>query len=139
MTPADVSILVIPQRGLTKGYQNQSLRSLSGSNYPIDHSAPNESREGIPLVDADGSVSINEPLVEMQDVCIRYGDKEVLGGWKQEIEGQTKKGLSWIVRRGERWGVFGPNGMYLVVLECIRLELMGTRIRKNNARLLNLL
>lgn len=63
------------------------------------------------LVDADVPVSTHEALVEMQGVCVRYGDEEVLGSWEQKVEGQLKKGLSWTVRRGERWGVFGPNGM----------------------------
>lgn len=130
---------MIPQRGLTKAYREQSILRLPGCNYQFRDSAPTESREGIPLVDVDGPVSINEPLVEMQDVCVRYGDKEVLGSWKQKIEGQTKKGLSWTVRRGERWGVFGPNGMCLVVHECTTLELTGNRIRKNDTRLLDLL
>ncbi len=76
-----------------------------------------DSREGIPLVDADVPASSNESLVEMQGVVVRYGDKEVLGSWEHESEGQTQKGLWWTIRRGERWGVFGPNGMCLVVHE----------------------
>lgn len=76
---------------------------------------PCESREGIPMVDADVPVSTNEVLLEMQDICVRYGDKEILGTWEQELEGQKRKGLSWTVRRGERWGVFGPNGKCLVL------------------------
>lgn len=84
-------------------------------------------------------MSNNEALVEMQGVCVRYGDKEVLGSWEQEINGQGKKGLSWSIRRGERWGVFGPNGTYLGAYEGTQLELIVTRIGKNNTRLPDLL
>ena len=66
------------------------------------------------MVDADVPTSTNEAIVEMEGVCVRYGDKEVLGSWEQEVGGQAKKGLSWTIRRGERWGVFGPNGMCFV-------------------------
>lgn len=108
---------MIPQRGLTKAYQNERIRNLPRANSSSHPSKPIESREGIPLVDADIHVSVNEALVEMQGVRVRYGDKEVLGSWQQEIGDRTEKGLSWTVRRGERWGVFGPNGMCLVVYE----------------------
>jgi molybdate transport system ATP-binding protein len=39
-----------------------------------------------------------EVLVQMRDVRVRYGDKTVLDG------------LSWTMRRGERWCIRGPNG-----------------------------
>ena len=51
-----------------------------------------------------------EPIVQMKDVIIKYGDKKVMGGWKQETNGEIRAGLDWTVRKGERWGVFGPNG-----------------------------
>ncbi|KAJ6790393.1 hypothetical protein PWT90_07774 [Aphanocladium album] len=56
------------------------------------------------------STSTAEPLVEMGGCKISYKDKVVLGNWSQEIDGMKKDGLVWTVRRGERWGVFGPNG-----------------------------
>jgi hypothetical protein len=52
-----------------------------------------------------------EPLIEMNGVKVQYGDKAVLGDWKEEYEGTERKGLWWTVSRGQRWGVFGPNGM----------------------------
>lgn len=58
---------------------------------------------------ADGDV-LKEPLVEMEGVNIRYGARQILGGWNQELNGEERDGLWWTVRRGERWGVFGPNG-----------------------------
>lgn len=39
-----------------------------------------------------------EALVEMEDVRIAYFGSEILSGF------------SWTIRRGERWGLFGPNG-----------------------------
>ena len=91
------------------------------------------------MVDAELPVSTYEVLVEMQDVCVKYSDKEILGSWKQELEGQTRNGLSWTVRRGERWGVFGPNGKCLALHEGTKHELTGTRIWKDDTHLFNLL
>lgn len=52
-----------------------------------------------------------EPVVQMQGVTVKYGNKTVLGDWCQEMPGrEDDKGLFWTVRRGERWGVFGANG-----------------------------
>lgn len=51
-----------------------------------------------------------EPIIEMEGVRVSYGEKTVLGGWDQTIEGKKKEGLYWEVRRGQRWGVFGLNG-----------------------------
>lgn len=56
------------------------------------------------------SNSTAKPLVEMDGCRISYKDKVVLGNWSQQIDGEAKQGLVWTVRRGERWGVFGPNG-----------------------------
>ncbi|KAJ9142865.1 p-loop containing nucleoside triphosphate hydrolase protein [Coniochaeta hoffmannii] len=53
---------------------------------------------------------VGEPLVEMEGCRVRYGDKIALGNWAEERDGEEKTGLYWTVRRGERWGVFGPNG-----------------------------
>jgi ABC-type molybdenum transport system ATPase subunit/photorepair protein PhrA len=51
-----------------------------------------------------------EALIEMSGVRVSYGSKTVLGNWKQDVNGSPAEGLWWTVRRGERWGVFGPNG-----------------------------
>ena len=51
-----------------------------------------------------------EPLVEMDGCQVHYGDKVVLGNWSQQTPKGKRDGLIWTVRRGERWGVFGPNG-----------------------------
>ena len=67
------------------------------------------SRDGYKLTDAK-LMDLGEPLVEMEGAHIKYGDKSILGNWKQEVNGSLKDGLWWTVRRGERWGIFGPNG-----------------------------
>ncbi|KAK2730277.1 ABC transporter domain containing protein [Colletotrichum kahawae] len=64
-----------------------------------------------PVVTEEGvSKEVGEPLVEMDGCQVRYGSKIALGNWSQDTEFGTKDGLIWTVRRGERWGVFGPNG-----------------------------
>lgn len=54
--------------------------------------------------------SLGEPLIEMNELQVLYGNKQVLGGWVQEVDGKRRPGLIWTVRRGQRWGIFGPNG-----------------------------
>lgn len=79
---------------------------------PASYISKDFSQEGLPLIDkvgSDGEV-LKEPLVEMESVNVRYGARQILGGWKQNVNGQEKDGLWWTIRRGERWGVFGPNG-----------------------------
>lgn len=90
--------------------RNELLRSdvSHASSYKLE----GFSQEGLPLIDkmgSDGEVS-KEPLVEMENVNIRYGARQILGGWKRSFNGQDRDGLWWTIRRGERWGVFGPNG-----------------------------
>lgn len=51
-----------------------------------------------------------EPIIEMDGVQVRYGDKTVLGGWKQKVNGELRDGLHWKVRRGQRWAIMGANG-----------------------------
>ncbi|KAK1141713.1 hypothetical protein N8T08_008811 [Aspergillus melleus] len=51
-----------------------------------------------------------EALIEMDGVRVQYGDKVVLGDWRQNVNKQVKDGLHWTVRRGQRWAVLGANG-----------------------------
>jgi len=53
-----------------------------------------------------------EPLIEMKGVNVKYDDKSVLGNWRQQVDGELRNGLWWNICRGQRWGVFGPNGNY---------------------------
>jgi ABC-type molybdenum transport system ATPase subunit/photorepair protein PhrA len=66
-------------------------------------------QEGSKGEESQGS-KLGEPLVEMSGVQVSYGNKTVLGNWQQEVNRETKKGLWWTIRRGQRWGIFGPNG-----------------------------
>ena len=75
----------------------------------IEAKGRNFSREGYEQTDTEDPV-YGEPLVEMDGVTVKYGNKEVLGNWTQIVDGQPKKGLWWQICRGQRWGVFGPNG-----------------------------
>lgn len=63
------------------------------------------------VVDSELFKGAGEPVVQMKNVVIKYGDKQIMGGWNQEIDGGIRAGLDWTVRKGERWGVFGPNGV----------------------------
>ena len=53
---------------------------------------------------------IGEPVVQMDGCQVQYRGKVALGNWRQEVDGERRDGLVWTVRRGERWGVVGPNG-----------------------------
>ncbi|KAJ4390681.1 hypothetical protein N0V93_004279 [Gnomoniopsis smithogilvyi] len=64
----------------------------------------------MPGLSEDKPKTLGEPLVEMDGCQVKYGDKVALGNWTENTDGKATKGLKWTVRRGERWGVFGPNG-----------------------------
>ncbi|CEJ57979.1 hypothetical protein PMG11_06651 [Penicillium brasilianum] len=51
-----------------------------------------------------------EALIELDGVRVQYGDKVVLGDWKQKVGDEIKDGLHWRVRRGQRWAILGANG-----------------------------
>lgn len=55
---------------------------------------------------------LGEPVIEMDGVVVKYGEKVVLGKGLQSDQGVVREdeGLFWHVHRGQRWGVFGPNG-----------------------------
>ncbi|KAK8129004.1 abc transporter protein [Apiospora sp. TS-2023a] len=70
-----------------------------------------EEAESTSFQENEPQKSLGEPLVEMDGCRVAYNGKVVLGNWKQQdADGQEKEGLVWTVRRGERWGIFGPNG-----------------------------
>jgi ABC-type molybdenum transport system ATPase subunit/photorepair protein PhrA len=71
--------------------------------------AVNES-SGLDVTEHGDARRIGEPVVEMDGCKVQYKGKVALGNWTQHINGKEKEGLVWTVRRGERWGIFGPNG-----------------------------
>ena len=66
------------------------------------------SRDGFPQ--SSHALPSGEPLVEMAGVKVSYGTKTVLGGWEQKVDDVEKSGLLWSLHRGQRCGIFGPNG-----------------------------
>ena len=66
------------------------------------------SRDGFPK--SSPALTAGESLVEMSGVKVSYGTKTVLGDWKQTVDGEEKPGLWWSLHRGQRCGIFGPNG-----------------------------
>jgi len=85
-----------------EGVEGQGLSEVLGESAVGDGAAP---RPG-----ADQPGELGEPLVEMNGCRVRYGEKVVLGNWTETKDGQVRDGLHWTVRKGQRWGVFGPNG-----------------------------
>lgn len=88
------------------------LKGFSKHAKEMEYKPSQFSRDGIPLIDKDASKAAHEsePLVEMENVQIKYREKQVLGGWTELVDGRAREGLWWTVKRGERWGIFGPNG-----------------------------
>jgi ABC-type molybdenum transport system ATPase subunit/photorepair protein PhrA len=89
----------------TRGQQERATGKLLKSTVSI------HSRDGF-TADPTPVPPPGESLIEMKGVNVKYNDKSVLGNWKQEVDGELKDGLWWNVCRGQRWGVFGPNGDY---------------------------
>ena len=74
-----------------------------------DHAASVQvSRDGFPR--DDPALPAGEALVEMRGVKVAYGDRVVLGDWKQSSESGEQDGLWWSLHRGQRCGIFGANG-----------------------------
>ncbi|KAI1168664.1 P-loop containing nucleoside triphosphate hydrolase protein [Nemania serpens] len=72
--------------------------------------AVNQDKTPVAKAGVDVPRNIGEPLVEMEGCQVQYRGQIALGNWKEQVNGREREGLTWTVRRGERWGVFGPNG-----------------------------
>lgn len=73
------------------------------------------SKSNIGVADPTALTQITQngkPVIEMEGVHVQYGEKVVLGNWKQIVRGKkgAKSGLWWRVRQGQRWAVLGANG-----------------------------
>lgn len=106
MGNATASIHLTPEVAF-KSTGHQEQHKFAGSSVTENHDYL--SRDGYELQDVEVQ-KIGEALVEMEGARVAYGDKAVLGNWTQEVNGVEKEGVWWTVRRGERWGIFGPNG-----------------------------
>lgn len=72
---------------------SEALRRFHAFHYTLPAILPeiDTARSAPPLVPG-------EPLIEMNNVTVRYGEKYVLNG------------LNWMVKAGEHWKISGPNG-----------------------------
>lgn len=97
----------LPVHALGEMGRTLSGRGVEGQGL-VEEVTSTQADAGTKKFDAEPSLGkpLGEPLVEMEGCQVRYGDKIALGNWS--VAGA--KGLYWSVRRGERWGVFGPNG-----------------------------
>lgn len=106
--PDWISHLVILEPGLrvkTQGEIAAVRWALEMNSSPATYS---ENAEGLHLPNLKSlNETQQESLVVIEDVNIKYGSRQILGGWKD-----ARSGLWWTIRRGERWGVFGPNGEF---------------------------
>ncbi|KAM3442213.1 hypothetical protein MY4824_001225 [Beauveria thailandica] len=98
------------QSGTLVEDKKMPLRTLTEVGKVLSSTGPCSTASSKDATTQEPSSSTAEPVVEMDGCRISYNDKVVLGNWSQSINGQEKPGLVWTVRRGERWGVFGPNG-----------------------------
>lgn len=97
--PEEKAIKLRAQKNLKAGLLDQELLR----DFTANHKASNRIKQRETPIGGDA-------LIEMDGVRVQYGDKVVLGNWKQNIEKQPKEGLHWRVRRGQRWAILGPNG-----------------------------
>ncbi|KAJ2988643.1 hypothetical protein NUW58_g3865 [Xylaria curta] len=95
------NVVQMGRRLTVKGTQGEAL---------MGNEAVSEDEIQVTSTATDTQRTIGEPLVEMEGCQVQYRGQVALGNWKEQVDGRERKGLTWTVRRGERWGVFGPNG-----------------------------
>ncbi|KAI1487743.1 P-loop containing nucleoside triphosphate hydrolase protein [Biscogniauxia mediterranea] len=98
----------IPMHSILQVGKTLTSRGIEGETLMGDEAL--EDLKSTNDVDYTPSRKIGEPLVEMNGCRVQYRGKIALGNWKQHVNGKEQEGLVWTVRRGERWGIFGPNG-----------------------------
>lgn len=95
------NVLQVGKTLTAKGIQGQAL---------MGDGAVNQDKVQVAKTGVDVPRRVGEPLVEMDGCQVQYRGQVALGNWKEQVNGIEREGLTWTVRRGERWGVFGPNG-----------------------------
>ncbi|GAB7335677.1 hypothetical protein MBLNU13_g07988t1 [Cladosporium sp. NU13] len=85
---------------------SQAFLKHSTTSAPDANDAQQLSRDGFPK--HSPPLPKGEALVELSGVRVSYGPKTVLGDWHQPSAAHP--GLWWSLHRGQRCGIFGPNG-----------------------------
>lgn len=113
--PEWISHVVVVDENLKVLHQGPKEEVLEASKDFLKHSisAPDASSNAQQLSRDDfprhsPPLPKGEPLVELNGVRVSYGPKTVLGDWQQPDK--THPGLWWSLHRGQRCGIFGPNG-----------------------------
>jgi ABC-type molybdenum transport system ATPase subunit/photorepair protein PhrA len=111
--PEWISHVVVVDENLKVLDQGPKAKILEDSKDFLKHSASASgadenqlSRDGFPK--HSPPLAKGEALVELNGVRVSYGPKTVLGDWQQPDKPQP--GLWWSLHRGQRCGIFGPNG-----------------------------
>ena len=111
--PEWISHVVVVDENLKVLHQGPKAKVLEDSKAFLKHSI-SASEAGQDQLSRDGFPKYSPPLangealVELNGVRVSYGPKTVLGDWQQADKAQP--GLWWSLHRGQRCGIFGPNG-----------------------------
>lgn len=109
--PEWISHVVVVDHNLKVIDQGPKAKVLEASKDFLKHSVSSSavaklSRDGFPK--HSPPLPRGEALVELNGVRVSYGPKTVLGDWQQADK--SSPGLWWSLHRGQRCGIFGPNG-----------------------------
>jgi ABC-type molybdenum transport system ATPase subunit/photorepair protein PhrA len=110
--PDWISHVVVVDENLQVLAQGPKAKVLEATKDFLTHGSAIEtgpeqlSRDGFPK--NSPPLPRGEALVELNGVRVSYGSKTVLGDWQQTDKPQP--GLWWSLHRGQRCGIFGPNG-----------------------------
>jgi ABC-type molybdenum transport system ATPase subunit/photorepair protein PhrA len=110
--PDWISHVVVVDENLRVLDQGSKAKVLEATKDFLTHGSVTEagtqqlSRDGFPK--HSPPLPRGEALVELNGVRVSYGSKTVLGDWQQD--GKPQPGLWWSLHRGQRCGIFGPNG-----------------------------
>jgi ABC-type molybdenum transport system ATPase subunit/photorepair protein PhrA len=111
--PEWISHVVVVDENLKVLHQGAKAKVLEDSKDFLKHSIT-ISESGKDQLSRDGfpkhspPLAKGEALVELNGVRVSYGLKTVLGDWQQADK--SEPGLWWSLHRGQRCGIFGPNG-----------------------------
>ena len=111
------------QRATDKPFQNRSvgdwlvLTTTKPAPGALDISTPSileaaSKPDASDVIEAESqkpAFSQGEPLIQLQSVVVKYGDKTVLGFPPPQV-GYNEPGLNLTVRRGTKLALLGPNG-----------------------------